>query len=94
MQARGPVLVDRAILLTRTHAAECCSIPLWQIPVWDEVPQRRLAFLMNIRHLAASTIAAIWKDRWQIELLFKTLELHLRIDRFVGITPNAVQIQL
>jgi hypothetical protein len=50
--------------------------------------------LTKIPHPAASTIAAIYKERWQIELLFKALKQHLRIKTFVGTTPNAVQIQL
>jgi hypothetical protein len=57
--ARGPVLADEVIQRTSPHAAPRCSIPLRQITVWDEVPQGRLTFLTNLRHLAASTIAAI-----------------------------------
>jgi len=45
-------------------------------------------------HLAASTIAAIYKERWQIELFFKALKQHLRIKTFVGTSENAVQVQI
>ena len=41
--------------------------------IWDETQQRRLTFLTNLMHLAASTIAAIYKERWQIELLHQRL---------------------
>ena len=43
---------------------------------------------------AASTIAAIYQERWQIELLFKALKQRLRIKTFVGTSENAVQIQI
>jgi IS4 transposase len=45
--------------------------------VWDERRQRRLTFLTNLQHLAASTIAASCQECWQIELLFKALKQHL-----------------
>lgn len=45
-------------------------------------------------HLAASTIAAIYKERWQIELFFKALKQHLKIKTFVGTSENAVQVQI
>lgn len=92
--ARGPVLADEVIRLTGLHAADRCPVPLRQVIIWDEVQQRRLTFLTNLMHLAASTIAAIYKERWQIELLFKALKQHLKIKTFVGTSENAVQVQI
>ena len=91
---RGPVLADAIIQLTSPHAAERCPGPLRQITIWDAAQQRELAFLTNIHHLAASTVAAIYKERWQIELFFKALKQHLKIKTFVGTSENAVQIQI
>jgi Transposase DDE domain/Domain of unknown function (DUF4372) len=54
----------------------------------------RLEFLTNQMTWAASTIAAIYKDRWQIESFFKMLKQNLRIKSFVGISSNAVWIQI
>jgi DDE family transposase/uncharacterized protein DUF4372 len=51
-------------------------------------------FLTNNFDLAASTIAAIYKDRWQIESFFKILKQNLRIKTFVGTSFNAVLIQI
>jgi DDE family transposase/uncharacterized protein DUF4372 len=53
-----------------------------------------LEFLTNNFVLAASTIAAIYKDRWQIELFFKALKQNLRIKTFVGASGNALHIQI
>jgi IS4 transposase len=44
--------------------------------------------------LAASTIGAIYKERWQIELFFKLLKQQLKIKTFVGTSANAVRIQI
>jgi hypothetical protein len=53
-----------------------------------------LVFLTNQTKLGATTIAAIYKDRWQIELLFKALKQDLKIRTFVGTSANAVKIQV
>jgi IS4 transposase len=92
--ARGPVVADEVIRLTGLHAEDRCPVPLRQVIIWDETQQRRLTFLTNLMHLAASTIAAIYKERWQIELLFKALKQHLKIKTFVGTSENAVQVQI
>jgi IS4 transposase len=44
--------------------------------------------------MSLSTIAAIYKDRWQIELFFKALKQNLKIKTFVGTSANAVKIQI
>lgn len=54
----------------------------------------RLEFLTNHMAIAASTIADIYKDRWQIEIFFKLLKQNLRIKSFVGTSANAVWIQI
>ena len=51
-------------------------------------------FLTNHMTLGASTVAAIYKDRWQIELFFKALKQNLKIKTFVGTSANAVRIQI
>lgn len=54
----------------------------------------RLEFLTNHLTLGASTVARIYKDRWQIELFFKALKQHLRIKTFVGTSANALHTQI
>ena len=51
-------------------------------------------FLTNHHQLGASTIAAIYKDRWQIELLFKALKQNLKLKTFIGTSANAVKTQI
>jgi hypothetical protein len=54
----------------------------------------RLEFLTNHLTLGASTVAQIYKDRWQIELFFKVLKQHLRVKTFVGTSANALHTQI
>jgi IS4 transposase len=54
----------------------------------------RLEFLTNHLTLGASTVARIYKDRWQIELFFKVLKQHLRVKTFVGTSANALHTQI
>ena len=91
---RGNVKHDETIKLTSEHARKRCSSLLRQVIVWDAEHERELVFLTNIFHLAASTIGAIYKDRWQIELFFKALKQNLKIKTFVGTSENAVNVQI
>ena len=67
---------------------------LRRIVVWLEDKQEELVLLTNNFRLAASTIAAIYKDRWQVELFFRLLKQQMRIKTFVGTSANAVRIQV
>jgi IS4 transposase len=53
-----------------------------------------LVFLTNHLDFGATTIAAIYKDRWQVELFFKALKQNLKIKTFVGTSPNALKVQV
>jgi IS4 transposase len=53
-----------------------------------------LQFLTNAMKFAASTIANLYKDRWQIEIFFKMLKQNLRIKSFIGTSANAVWTQI
>jgi hypothetical protein len=71
---------------------------IWQtyrrIEVWLEDKQEIMVLLTNRLDLSAATIAAIYKQRWLIELFFKALKQNLRIKTFVGTSANAVRIQI
>ena len=91
---RGGVQRDEIIFLYKTARTGQRDLFLRRIEFWDETQQRTLVFLTNHRDFAASTIARIYKSRWQIELFFKALKQNLRIKTFVGTTANALQIQI
>jgi len=88
------VLKDQIIFLSGSTAWGKCRYPLRRVEVWNEEKQQTLVFLTNQFDFGASTIAAIYKERWQIELFFKALKQNLKIKTFVGTSANAVKIQV
>lgn len=88
------ILKDQAIRLTGTGAQEKCPYRLRRIEAVREDTGDILVFLTNHHDLGASTIAAVYKDRWQIELFFKALKQNLKIKTFIGTSANAVKTQI
>jgi len=88
------VLKDEMIELKGLNAIEKCPYPLRRIEVYDPEKEEVLVLLTNNLDLGATTIAAIYKDRWQIEIFFKALKQNLKIKTFVGTSANAVKIQI
>jgi IS4 transposase len=88
------ILSDQVIVLSSAHAQERCPHPLRRIEVWNEEKQQTLVFLTNHFELSAATIAAIYKDRWSVELFFKAIKQNLKLKTFVGTSPNAVKTQI
>jgi hypothetical protein len=64
------------------------------VTVWDEEKKEEITFLTNQLKFGATTIARIYKERWQIELFFKSLKQLLRVKTFVGTSANALKTQL
>lgn len=89
----GNVLKDEVIFFVKLAASgqECF---LRRIEVWVEEKQETMVFVTNNLKLAPRTIAAIYKERWQIELFFKALKQSLKVKTFVGTSENAVQTQI
>lgn len=88
------ILADEIILLTGPRAEEKCPHPLRRIVVWDRDNDREIVLLTNHLEFGASTIAAIYKDRWEIEIFYKTLKQHLKVKTFIGTSENALRIQI
>ena len=87
------ILRDEVVILVSDKDSEE-PMRLRRIEVWLEDKQDTIVFITNHLKLAASTIAAIYKDRWQIELFFKAIKQSLRIKTFIGTSENAVQTQI
>lgn len=87
------VLADEIIVLEKQARSETAPF-LRRVRFWDEDHQRELVFLTNHLELPAGTVASIYKERWQIELLFKALKQNLHIKTFVGTTANALKTQI
>jgi len=84
---------DQTIHLTGTKAT-ACPIALRRIGYKDPETGKHYFFLTNNFHLAAKTIAELYKARWQIELFFKWIKQNLKVKSFIGTSKYAVLTQL
>lgn len=88
------IRADQLIRFTGTQAQRDCPCLLRLVVVWDEQNQREIRLLTNQLAFGSTTIAAIYKDRWEIELFFKALKSNLKVKSFVGTSENALRIQI
>jgi IS4 transposase len=94
LPANRPIRADQIIRLTGTSAEVKCPHLLRRVVVWDDVNEREIVLLTNHLTFGSTTIAAVYKDRWEIEVFFKTLKQHLKVKTFIGTTENALRIQI
>lgn len=98
--AEGPVPAnrkirsDQLIQFSGGKAQQDCPFPLRRVVAWDAVNEREIVLLTNHLEFGSTTIAAIYKDRWEIELFFKALKQNLKVKSFVGTSENALRIQI
>jgi len=85
---------DQTVVLATAGSASAYPDALRRVSYFDLVTSKRLVFLTNNFTLPALTIARIYKQRWQVELFFRWVKMHLRIKAFYGISENAVKIQI
>ncbi|MDZ4144737.1 MAG: IS4 family transposase [Burkholderiales bacterium] len=88
------VICDQAIALNGFYAARHYPEHLRRIRFKDPQTGKTLVFLTNNTALPALTIAALYKNRWKVELFFKWIKQHLRIKKFLGTSENAVKTQI
>lgn len=88
------VTSDQVIQLNSAHALKRGAPKLRRIGFIDRESGKKYVFLSNNFSLSASTIAAIYKDRWQVELFFKAIKQNLKIKAFVGLSRNAILTQI
>jgi hypothetical protein len=88
------IVSDEIIKLRGFYAGRDCPERLRRIVVLDKEKGEDIVLLTNILHFGSTTIAAIYKDRWQIEIFFKALKQNLKVKTFVGTSENALKIQI
>jgi transposase len=94
LPANRGILADQIIRLTGAQAQTDCPCLLRRVVIWDADNKREIVLLTNLLGFGATTIAAIYKERWQIELFFKALKQNLTVKTFVGTSENALRIQI
>ncbi len=91
------VLKDEWVRLPLRKNGKIISwIKLRRIAYWDSDNKRVLAFLTNIseKDMDGGKIALLYKQRWQIELLYKQLKQNFPLKYFLGDNVNAIIIQI
>ncbi len=88
------IVSDEEVELTGPLARERCPHRLRRVVVWDEKNAREIVVLSNHLRFGATTLADLYKERWAIEVFFKTLKQNLRVKTFLGTTENALRIQI
>jgi len=88
------ILSDQLICFNGQKAKKDCPYTLRRVVVWDKEEEREIVLLTNHLEFGATTISAIYKDRWEIEIFFRALKQNLKVKTFVGTTENALYIQI
>ncbi len=85
---------DKIIEIQVKENNDSKPLKLRKVQFYDRVLKRRFEFLTNLFEMRADLIAAIYKLRWQIELLFKQLKQNFPLKYFLGDNENAIKIQI
>lgn len=85
---------DHTVILTAINSVKAYPDQLRRVSYLDVKTRKRFKFLTNNFTLPALTIALIYKSRWQVELFFRWIKMHLRIKAFYGTSENAVKTQI
>lgn len=88
------VLEDALIEVTVKGEDGESRLTLRKVVFYDRVLRRKFEFLTNLFDMRPDMIAAIYKIRWQIELLFKQLKGNFPLKYFLGDNENAIKIQI
>jgi hypothetical protein len=88
------IVKDQLIEFTGYYARKDCPFTLRRVEVRDEEQNRTIVLLTNNLKFGPTTVAAIYKDRWQIESFFKAIKQNLKVKTFVGTSKNALLIQI
>ena len=88
------ILKDETVTVQYSIDQKKHPLKLRRIAYWDDKNQKLLVFLTNNLELEAATVAAIYKYRWRIGLLFKKLKQNFPLKYFLGDNQNAIEIQI
>ena len=88
------VLKDELIEFEVKKGKEISKLRLRKVVFYDRANKREFEFLTNLFEMRADLIAALYKIRWQIELLFKQLKQNFPLKYFLGDNENAIKIQI
>ena len=85
---------DHTVGLATAESRRAYPSPLRRVRYVDPTTRKPLTFLNNNFTLPALAIPHLYKSRWQVELFFRWIKQHLRINAFYGTSENAVKTQI
>ncbi|MDD5363533.1 MAG: IS4 family transposase [Ignavibacteria bacterium] len=88
------VISDQVIKMTGPKTSLYYPHKLRRIRYYDMQNNRYLIFITNNLNLNSNTIAALYKERWKIELFFRWIKQNLKIKSFYGRSQNAIKTQI
>ena len=88
------IFSDESIFLLGDETSTKYPDELRRIVVRDREKNEEIVLLTNHFGFGATTIASIYKNRWEIELFFKALKQNLKVKTFVETSENALRIQI
>lgn len=88
------VIFDQTLVLQGYQSAKDYPETFRGIRYKDPETGKRLLFISNNTVLPALSICSLYKARWQVELFFRWIKMHLRVKAFFGTSENAVKSQI
>ena len=88
------VICDQTLVLQGYQSAKDYPETFRGIRYKDPETGKRLLFTSNNTALPALSICSLYKARWQVELFFRWIKMHLRVKAFFGTSENAVKSQI
>ena len=88
------ILIDEIIDLRNTSSKHKYPKRLRRVVVWDDINKQAIEIITNQMTWTANTIGELYKSRWQVEIFFREIKQLLHIKSFIGISENAVMIQI
>lgn len=85
---------DQTIKLKHFYSHKDYPEKLRRVKYYDKETNTSYVYLTNNFQIPAQTIANLYKNRWQIELFFKWIKQHLKIQVFWGYSSNVVKTQI
>lgn len=85
---------DLDIKMSGYYISRDCPYVLRVVESYDPETDKTIRLLTNQLTWSPKTVSGIYKDRWQIEVFFKTIKQNLKIKSFFGTSENAVRTQI
>lgn len=93
-ESNNGVLQDQLVLMGRRSNKSTRVMPVRLVTYYDHKKQRHFEFITNNFDISSLQVAQIYKQRWQIEIMFKRWKSTQPLRYFLGDNPNAIKIQI